>query len=142
MPVNSAAAVAGTEFKPGPMGSRGLGQLAYDKGMRILTATQTDNIALETNQVKQGLLSYALIQDGLKEGKANFLPRDEKVTLIEWLNYGVVRVPELYGEMRAGRRGKELTEAELTGVANEKLQQPSLFDFARRRRDVLLINNF
>jgi WD40 repeat protein len=139
---HSAAAVAGTEFKPGPMGSRGLGQLAYDKGMRILTATQTDNIALETNEVKQGLLSYALIQDGLKEGKANFLPRDEKVTLIEWLNYGVVRVPELYGEMRAGRRGKELTEAELTGVANEKLQQPSLFDFARRKRDVLLINNF
>ena len=139
---HSAAAVAGTEFKPGPMGSRGLGQLAYDKGMRILTATQTDNIALETNQVKQGLLSYALIQDGLKEEKANYLPRDEKITLIEWLNYGVVRVPELYSEMRAGRRSKELTEEELTGVANEKLQQPSLFDFARRRRDVLLINNF
>jgi WD40 repeat protein len=139
---HSAAAVAGTEFKPGPMGSRGLGQLAYDKGMRILTATQTDNIALETNQVKQGLLSYALIQDGLKEEKANYLPRDEKITLIEWLNYAVVRVPELYGEMRAGRRGKELTEIELTGVANEKLQQPSLFDFARRKRDVLLINNF
>jgi WD40 repeat protein len=139
---HSAAAVAGTEFKPGPMGSRGLGQLAYDKGMRILTATQTDNIALETNQVKQGLLSYALIQDGLKEEKANYLPRDEKITLVEWLNYAVLRVPELYGEMRAGRRGKELTETELTGVANEKLQQPSLFDFARRKHDVLLINNF
>jgi hypothetical protein len=33
---HSAAAVEGTDFKPGPMGSRGLGQLSYDKGMRIL----------------------------------------------------------------------------------------------------------
>src|SRR5262245_3804912 len=35
---HSAASVADKEFKPGPMGSRGLGQLSYDKGMRILTA--------------------------------------------------------------------------------------------------------
>jgi WD40 repeat protein len=138
---HSAAAVAGTDFKPGPMGSRGLGQLAYDKGMRILTATQTDNVALETNQIRQGLLSYALIQNGLKEEKANYLPHDEKITLAEWLNYAVVRVPELYAEMRAGRIGKELTE-ELSGATNEKLQQPSLFDFSRRHRDVLLVNNF
>jgi hypothetical protein len=30
-----AAAIEGTDFKPGPMVSRGLGQLLYDKGMRI-----------------------------------------------------------------------------------------------------------
>jgi hypothetical protein len=139
---HSAAAVAGTNFKPGPMGSRGLGQLAYDKGMRILTATQTDNIALETNQVRQGLLSYALVQNGLKEEKANYLPHDEKITLAEWLSYGVVRVPELYADMRSGHLGKELTLEEVSGTANEKLQQPPLFDFARRRREVLLVNNF
>ena len=95
---HSAAAVAGTDFKPGPMGSRGLGQLAYDKGMRVLTATQTDNVALETNQVRQGLLSYALIQMGLKEEKVNYLPKDEKITLPEWLNYAVIRVPQVYGK--------------------------------------------
>jgi len=137
-----AAAVAGTDFKHAPMGSRGLGQLAYDKGMRILTATQTDNIALETNQVKQGLLSYALIENGLKEEKANYLPHDEKITLAEWLSYGVVRVPELYAEMRSGRLGRELIHEGVSGATGEKLQQPSLFDFARRRRDVLLVNNF
>ncbi|MFN0123052.1 MAG: hypothetical protein ACKV2V_21335, partial [Blastocatellia bacterium] len=38
-------AVAGPGFKPGPMGDRGFGQLSYDKGMRILTATQSDNVA-------------------------------------------------------------------------------------------------
>ena len=42
---HSAAAVQGAGFKPGPMGSRGLGQLSYDKGMRILTATQADKTA-------------------------------------------------------------------------------------------------
>lgn len=31
---NAAASVEGGGFKPGPMGSRGLGQLAYDKAMR------------------------------------------------------------------------------------------------------------
>ena len=39
---HSAASVEGDGFKPGPMGSRGLGQLAYDKGMRILAASQCE----------------------------------------------------------------------------------------------------
>jgi hypothetical protein len=33
---HSAASFEGEGFKPGPMGSRGLGQLAYDKRIRIL----------------------------------------------------------------------------------------------------------
>ncbi|UUZ51523.1 caspase family protein [Massilia sp. B-10] len=41
---HSGAAV-GADFKPGPMGSRGLGQLAFDKGMLVLAATQADNVA-------------------------------------------------------------------------------------------------
>jgi uncharacterized caspase-like protein len=48
-------------FKPGPMGDRGRGQLAYDKGMRILAATQADNVALESEKLGQGLLTYALV---------------------------------------------------------------------------------
>ncbi len=43
----SAAAVEGEGFKPGPMGRRGLGQLAYDKGMRVLAATQADNVGAD-----------------------------------------------------------------------------------------------
>ena len=59
----STAAIQGSGFKPGPMGSRGLGQLAYDKRMRILTATQADNIAMELastadgRAIKHGLLT-------------------------------------------------------------------------------------
>lgn len=41
-------------FKPGPMGDRGLGQLAFDKHMRILAATQADNVALESEKFGQG----------------------------------------------------------------------------------------
>lgn len=51
------------------MGSRGLGQLAFDKGMKILTATQSYNIALENDIIKQELLTYALIKMGFKRGK-------------------------------------------------------------------------
>ncbi len=54
------------------MGSRGLGQLAYDKAMRVLAASQADDVALEA-QVKgegHGLLTYALVREGLLGRKA------------------------------------------------------------------------
>ena len=39
---HSGATVDSGSFKPGPLGDAGLGQLAYDKGIRILAATQAD----------------------------------------------------------------------------------------------------
>jgi WD40 repeat protein/uncharacterized caspase-like protein len=96
---HSAASVQGAGFKPGPMGSRGLGQLSYDKGMRILTSTQADDIALESALVEQGLLTYALTHDGLESARADFKPKDARITVAEWLAYGVERVPTLYAEV-------------------------------------------
>jgi WD40 repeat protein len=149
---HSSAAVEGTDFKPGPMGSRGLGQLSYDKGMRILTATQADNVAMETNKVRQGLLTYALLNEGLNAWQADYKPRDNQITLTEWLGYGVERVPHLYEEVKAGAMRVSDTGTNLNGAVriirdtvdpresdNDKTQQPSLFDFARRRRDVVLV---
>lgn len=111
---HSAASVQGAGFKPGPMGSRGLGQLSYDKGMRVLTSTQADNVALETNFTEQGLLTYALTREGLEAARADFSPPDGQITVAEWLGYGVERVPSLFEEvgrrladMKAGR-GAEL----------------------------------
>lgn len=132
---HAAAAVEGREFKPGPMGARGLGQLAYDKGMRVLTATQAADAALESGALGQGLLSYALVRDGLERGAADFSARDGRVLLGEWLEFGRARVPELYELVRAGRLktvgGRDL----LLGPARRAgAQQPQLFDFARRRR--------
>lgn len=107
---HSAASVQGPGFKPGPMGSRGLGQLSYNKGMRILTSTQADDVALESNLTQQGLLTYALTRDGIERGRADFKPKDSSITVAEWLAYGVERVPALHAEvekqlaeLRAGR---------------------------------------
>jgi WD40 repeat protein/uncharacterized caspase-like protein len=96
---HSAASVQGAGFKPGPMGSRGLGQLSYDKGMRILTSTQADDVALESALVEQGLLTYALTRDGLESARADFKPKDARITVAEWLAYGVERVPALHAEV-------------------------------------------
>ncbi|HWS56217.1 MAG TPA: hypothetical protein VN228_18900, partial [Pyrinomonadaceae bacterium] len=96
---HSAASVRGDGFKPGPMGSRGLGQLAYDKGMRVLTSTQADDVALEFNLVEMGLLTYALTRDAVERAEADRAPKDSRITVSEWLAYGVERVPQLHAEV-------------------------------------------
>lgn len=143
---HSASAVEEPGFKPGPMGSRGMGQLAYDKGMRLLAASQSDDVALELEKLRQGLLTYALMQDGLGEGKAD-KNGDGQITLAEWLAYGAERVPTLYGDVKAGRvnelKRKDVhITAVLSGASVKKsaFQQPQLFDFKRKSRDLLLAN--
>jgi WD40 repeat protein len=154
---HSASAVEGGDFKPGPMGSRGLGQLAFDKGMRILTATQSDNIALENKIIRQGLLTYALIQDGIKARQADYKPKDNVINIGEWLSYGVERVPKLYEEVRlgdvqsfgkgAGGQVKVVMISQDGNGADKNLeevltetrtQQPALFNFTRKRKEVVL----
>lgn len=156
----SAASVAGGDFKPGPMGSRGLGQFAYYKGMRVLAATQADNVALGHGRIKQGLLTYALIREGLELSEADFKPKDQTITIDEWLAYGVKRVPELFTEIKLGRvrsypgeetkiifngseqrlllQGKPLSSGS-TSIAEGQVQRPALFDFSRERREVILM---
>ncbi len=151
---HSAAAVQGRDFKPGPMGSRGLGQLAYDKGMRILAATQSDNVALELDKLQQGLLSYALVKEGIEDGKADTEAEFRRLTAAEWLGFAVKAVPRLYDDILAGRLavvidGKKTVLGQkgpdvlldLSGnrqrASAVNLQQPSLFDFRRKRGDPL-----
>lgn len=148
---HSSAAVQGDGFKPGPMGSRGLGQLAYDKDMKILSATQADNVALELNSLEQGLLSYALIQDGIIKSLAD-ADKNKQLFSTEWLSFAEKRVPELYREIKDGKRGVMIDgknvkaderDAVIVNLSRQKsklnLQQPSLFDFRRRNvRSVLL----
>lgn len=139
----SSAAVQGNGFKPGPMGSRGLGQLAYDKDMKILSATQANNVAIETGSLQQGLLSYALLQDGINKSEAD-ADKDKKLLSTEWLMFAEKRVPELYQAIKDGKLnlivdGKTVTGEkgiELAGNKTKKgnlnLQEPTLFDFKRR----------
>ncbi len=146
------AASVGNEFKPGPMGSRGLGQLAYDKGVRLLAATQADNVAMESGKIKQGLLTYALVRAGLELGRADFKPADQTITLTEWLTYGREQTPKLYDILRKpdaegllvieGLRDLEQSgapgQSQLARPGNPHTQRPALFDFAKKRRDVVL----
>ena len=140
---HSAAAVAGGEFKPGPMGSRGLGQLSYDKGMRILTATQAADVAYGIGALKQGLLTYVLVKGGIEEGKADFKPVDKRITISEWLGYGEVGVPKLLEE--AGNKAKakeapvEIKDLVRKTSSDIRTQRPSLFDFSRKKRDFVLV---
>ena len=141
------AATVGDGFKPGPMGSRGLGQLAYDKGMKILAASQADDVALESDKLRHGLLTYALVHDGLEAFQADYMPVDKTITLGELLAYGVGRVPKLYEEVKTGNlsafgRG-EASRAAVVRLGDGKsnslarrnpYQTPALFDFNRRQR--------
>ncbi len=141
----SAASVQDGEFKPGPMGSRGLGQLAFDKGMRVLAASQSNQAALEHRQLQQGLLTYSLVVEGLQAKLADHAPKDGIVTLDEWLRYGVLRVPGLAREVRTGTfgssasRGATVVRAPPSHDASAS-QIPALFDFARGRQVVTLLD--
>jgi WD40 repeat protein len=136
-----AAAVTGKEFKPGPMGSRGMGQLAYDKGMRILAATQPDTTAAEVDyvnqkrKIKNGLLTYALVEDGLVCRLAD-TNNNQTILLSEWLEYGVIDVPALYADAaKQTQQGvAELGRFILRADGDFSTQQPTLFDFTDKLR--------
>jgi WD40 repeat protein len=155
-----AAAVTGKEFKPGPMGSRGMGQLAYDKGMRILAATQPDTTAAEVDNINQrrkiehGLLTFALVEDGLIDCQAD-INDDKLILLSEWLEFGVTDVPQLYEEAAQSQnssadqaavkpgpqRGNKQVRFISKGEGDASTQQPSLFDFTgklKRKRQLVV----
>jgi WD40 repeat protein len=136
---HSAASVESEGFRPGPMGSQGLGQLAYDKRIRILTASQSTQVAEENPWIGMGLLSYSLVVDGLQAKQADWDPRDGKIMLREWLQYGVKRVPELYEGLHQGNRNafrnapRGLNAApRMSGLERQNLQTPVLFDFTAK----------
>lgn len=141
---HSAASVADGRFKPGPMGDSGLGQLAYDKGIRILAATQADDVALEDARLGQGLLTFALVMDGLGTGKAD-VDGDGALRMDEWLAYAVQRLPVLAMDARVGRiaagdaAARAITFHDLPADAPaRRVQQPALFDFNPRPSTVVL----
>jgi WD40 repeat protein len=119
----SEASINTAGFKPGPLGNRSLGQLAYDKGMRILAASQSLASALEADELSASLLTRALISEGLQAKRADNSPTDQKIMLGEWLKYGATRVPALYAA---------------ANYPEARVQRPVLFDFVRNKRDIAL----
>lgn len=107
------AAVSGKEFRPGPLGDRGFGQLSYDKGMLILTATQPDKTAVGALRegIQGTLLSSALIW---------LSATNPWQSLEEWLKDAERVVREQYRKL-------------YPGVKEEDIQLPVLLDFANRQ---------
>lgn len=148
---HSQASVEAGPFKGGPMGCRGLGQLAYDKGMRILAATskayESANQGDRENGVG-GYLTWALVHDGLEDRKA---AEDGIITLKGWLEYGKESVPALHKALAAAtpthtpliakNQAARGLRGDFEGDEKSAFQQPSLFDFVRgpNKRDIVIL---
>jgi uncharacterized caspase-like protein len=102
---NSGQALEAEEQRRGPMNSKGLAQLAYEKGMYILTAAQSYQAAQEVSQLGHGLLTYALVEEGLKQAAADGSPKDGQVWVREWFDYATTRVPNMQMEKMKQARG-------------------------------------
>ena len=134
---HAGASVDTGSFKPGPMGDPGLGQLAYDKGIKILVATQAEDVALESSKLKQGLLTFALAGKGEGLAKADGMvdgQTDGKITLDEWINYPLSRLPTLNDDKRVTGGNAEMQNNSFrfpnrTIEIPKKVQQPTLFDY-------------
>jgi uncharacterized caspase-like protein len=128
---NSGQVLETPEKRRGPMNSKGLAQLAYEKGMYILTAAQGYQAALEAEKLGHGYLTYALVEEGLKAMAADTAPRDGRLTLREWLDYTTERVPRMQKEMMQSPRGMQIVfvdgEKETVDAAQRSVQRPRVF---------------
>ncbi len=128
---NSGKALDAEEQRRGPMNTRGLAQLAYEKGIDVLTASQSYQAALESSRLGHGYLTYALAEEGLT--LADTTPVDGKVTAPEWFEFASSRVPQL--QIRAleegSTSGRQLTfEADPSvgaGKTASRLQTPRFY---------------
>jgi WD40 repeat protein len=130
---NSGQALEAEERRRGPMNSPGLAQLAYEKGMYVLTAAQGYQAALEVKELGHGLLTFALVEEGLKTLAADKAPKDGKIVAREWMDYATVRVPELQEAQidAAQKQGRAISFVEgdsaTRGGMNRGLQRPRVF---------------
>jgi WD40 repeat protein len=107
---DSGQALESDEKRRGPMNSRGMAQMAFEKGFYVLTAAQSRQAAQEVSKLGHGLLTFALLE-GLAKADAN---GDGLVTVREWFDYASEQVPLL--QLEAMRlRSEENSHA--TGLA-------------------------
>lgn len=90
----------------------GLGQLAYDKAILVLAASQTDEVAVGLPGLRHGLLTYTLLE-GLGSagaGRPRAAGEVGRLTLAGLLRYARDQAPEVY-------RAAKAEEPERRGVA-------------------------
>jgi WD40 repeat protein len=96
----SGQALGGEKEGRGPMNSKGLAQLAYDKGMYILTAAQSYQAALEVSRTQSGkAIGHGLLTFALLEGLTRATKDAEgRISERNWMNYAVNQVPLMQTE--------------------------------------------
>ncbi len=147
---NSGQALETEENRQGPMNSKGLAQLAYEKGMYILTASQSAEEAYISKDLKQSYLTYALVEEGLKSAVADNKPADGQLLLREWFDYAGIRVPQLRQEIYDKEQAKGLSEVKVTkketpqlaAESSVKTQRPRIFYRRHIERQPLVVARF
>ena len=124
---NSGQALEAEEKRRGPMNSKGLAQLAYEKGMYILTAAQSFQAALEAAQLGHGYLTYALVEEGMKTPVADTTPKDGLVIVREWLDFATERVPQMQEQKMSQGRGLGVEEITFAEGEKRTVQRPRVF---------------
>jgi WD40 repeat protein len=114
------------EGRRGPLNVDGLAQLAYEKGMFVVAASQKRGAALELDALHHGLLTYVLVQEGLVEGKADIAPPDGKILLSEWLRFAEQRVPDL-AQLLIAQRNRGFTYLQTDRTRRSVVQKPRVF---------------
>jgi hypothetical protein len=135
-----AQATRAADMDAGPMRSVGLARIARRVGAYVLVATQGYNASRLAAIDGRGLLSWALIDEGLVDPAADRPPQNGLVELREWLAFGVHRIPQLQVEaMRNARRAdQELAfvdgQEALRDLDRRDTRRPRLFEPARADR--------
>ncbi len=131
---NSGQALESEEKRRGPMNSKGLAQLAYEKGMYILTAAQSYQAAQEASKFGHGFLTYALVEEGLRQSKADTEPKDGAVMVREWFDFATQRVPQMQVDMmKEAQAGRGVSvafvkgEEQIANPAERNVQRPRVF---------------
>ena len=91
----SGSAVGDANQRIGMTNSAGLAQLAFDKGIDVLTAGTAFQLASEINSLGHGVLTYSLSDEGLHANSADNNPRDGIIDVGEWFSYAIQEVPRL-----------------------------------------------
>ena len=87
--------------------------------MFILTASQSRESAYVSKALKRSYLTYALIEEGLKSTAADVMPSDGRLSLKEWFDYAVRRVPQLRSAAFTGNPQNE----NIKGVEESKVSE-------------------
>lgn len=128
---HSGQALESEEKRRGPINSKGLAQLAYEKGIYILTAAQGYQAALEAAELGHGFLTYALVEEGLKNGAADTRPKDGSILIREWVDYAAERVPEMQAVTLESARGLKIVfvagEEGISDPSKRNVQRPRVF---------------